>query len=136
MEAMVKIKLKQRHPKGMMYHGRHTVTTEFQTLMFNADEMQALKGDGPKHWFEFKVMKELTKKDQKELNAMKKEQQEAEELKRLEEEEAKQKAKDEEKARLDKLEKEALIEQQKEEDRLKKEQEEAAEKIRNENKQG
>lgn len=66
----VKIKLKQRHPAGMMYHGRHVIEPYFKTLDFNAQELKDLDGAGPKHWFEFSIVKRLKVDEKKELQAM------------------------------------------------------------------
>ena len=108
----VEIQLKKRHPKGQMPHGRHMITNEKQVCKFNADEMALLKGDGPKHWFSFKVIKELT--EEEELQIM-----ELEEKKKKEADEAFQKQKEEEEKkkqeeaeRLKQLEQEAILNQQ------------------------
>jgi hypothetical protein len=114
--ATVKISLKQRHPKGKMAHGRHWITPEPQVLNFNADELHDLKGQGPCHWFEFKVLKEMTKKTQKEIDEMKAQQQKEEQERLAAEQKKKEEEEFAELQRLENLEKEALLKQQLEEE--------------------
>jgi len=53
----IKIELKKRHPRGYMFFGRHTITTESQEIELNKEEIEDLKNDGPKTWFKFVEVK-------------------------------------------------------------------------------
>ena len=68
----VKIKLKKRHPRGFMWHGRHQISMKEKECMMNAQELEDLRGVGPQAWFQFEVNEKLTKKDKEELKELKK----------------------------------------------------------------
>ena len=48
----VNLKLKKRHPRGEMRHGRHVVTGIFKEFDLNKEELESLKSVGPSFWIE------------------------------------------------------------------------------------